>query len=162
MKKTASIILLAAVFLSGCSLFSKASTLVSDLGARLKGKKLPTEQMVLVTRHERVKLTVEVADSEKERSRGLMDREKLEGSDGMWFVFKDEAPRRFWMKNTLMPLDILFFNAKKEIVGFVEGMQPCKTSKCVSYPSRIPAMYALEMPAGFVGEKGVRAGDKME
>lgn len=123
--------------------------------------KLQTEKMTLQTKTEKIPLTVEVADSEEERTQGLMNREKLAEGTGMWFSFEDEAPRNFWMKNTLIPLDILFFNAKKEIISIVQNMEPCKASQCPSYASDYPAMYALELPAGFVNSHSIQVGDKI-
>lgn len=124
--------------------------------------RLPTRQIVLKTASQDVPLTVEVADEELEREQGLMQREKLNPGEGMWFVFQDESPRRFWMRNTLIPLDIIFFNSKLQVVQVIENMEPCKTDQCQYYPSGSPAMYALEVPAGFVRQYGVGVGDEVE
>lgn len=117
------------------------------------------KEIVLQTAKDKIPLTVEVADNDASRERGLMNREKLEEGKGMWFVFQDEAPRQFWMKNTFIPLDILFFNSKKKIVHIVENMEPCKTPQCISYPSEDSAMFALEVRGGFVAAYKVKVGD---
>lgn len=117
--------------------------------------------VVLKTDRGEIPLQVEIADSPKEREQGLMHREKLEEGNGMLFVFENEAPRGFWMKNTKIPLDIVFFNREKKVVSFVENMKPCseRTAKCQTYDSEKPAMYALELPEGMVEKHGIKAGD---
>lgn len=152
------------LLLSGCKLVDY----VSDLARKVIGK-LPEQEITLDTGSEKITLKVEVADDEEERSRGLMEREELEEGRAMWFVFNEEAQRKFWMKNTKIPLDIIFFNKDKEVVSFVENMEPClipedpeaRRPNCPSYSSLEPAMYALEVPAGFVKDKVVEVGDKI-
>lgn len=71
------------------------------------------------------------------------------GIMGMLFVFDTAQERSFWMKNTLMPLDILFFAANGTFVSW-QRMDPCKADPCPSYYSNGSAQYALEVPAGFM------------
>ena len=70
-------------------------------------------------------IKVKIADSEKEIEQGLMNVKRLGKNDGMLFVFDDEKVRHFWMKNTLIPLDIIFLNKEKNIVS-IQTMKPCK------------------------------------
>lgn len=144
------IVLAIAVLLSGCESSGYA-------------QKLNEKQLTLQTAKGAVTLNVEVADSDEKRAIGLMGRDQLSANTGMWFVFLDFAPRDFWMKNTKIPLDILFFNEKKEIVSMVENMEPCPPAdlSCPVYTSNEPAMYALEVNAGFVKEKRIRRGDRI-
>ncbi len=91
-------------------------------------------------------LQVELADSKAERTYGLMNRVVVK--NGMLFVFPESTPVAFWMKNTLAPLDIAYFDANGKYVSSV-AMDPCRIDPCPLYPSAAPALYALEMPRGF-------------
>lgn len=98
---------------------------------------------------QRIELMVEVADTPEERSRGLMFREELPEGQGMLFVFDRTQTLAFWMKNTLIPLDILFFDADGFFVS-AATMFPCEKDPCQMYSSGMEAQYALEVPAGFI------------
>jgi uncharacterized membrane protein (UPF0127 family) len=65
------------------------------------------------------------------------------------------------MKNTLIPLDMIFVDSSSKIIDIKENVPPCKQEECPSYPSREPAQYVLEVNAGFVQEKGVKIGDRL-
>jgi uncharacterized protein len=106
-----------------------------------------------------IKIDIEIADDEAERMRGLMDRFKLPDSAGMFFIFPDEIPRSFWMKNTYISLDIIYINADKEIVSIQKYTQPQTTT---SIPSEKPAKYVLEVNAGFTDKMNINPGDKIE
>ena len=101
---------------------------------------------------------VEVADSDEERSKGLMFKESLGADEGMLFVFDDSKIRTFWMKNTRIPLDIIFISEEFEIVNIAEA-EPCKRDPCEIYPSKYEAKYVLEVFRGFVEERNITAGD---
>lgn len=96
----------------------------------------------------------EVAATEDERARGLMFRDHLGAEDGMLFVYKDEKPRGFWMKDTRIPLDIAYLDSAGKILRIV-SMKPLSTE---SVPSVFPARYALEMNKGWFEGKGVKVG----
>jgi uncharacterized membrane protein (UPF0127 family) len=94
-----------------------------------------------------IELLVAIADTSELRRQGLMNVEDLGDLDGMLFVFAADSSGGFWMKDTLIPLDIAFFAADGVYVdGFV--MEPCTTDDCPTYRPRGPYRYALEMPAG--------------
>ena len=97
-----------------------------------------------------VPLTVAVADTNDERGRGLMGVEELSPLDGMLFVFDEEALRSFWMKDTLIPLDIAFFDGDGFLVGQTT-MTTCLDGDCPGYSSQVATRYALESPAGSLG-----------
>jgi len=106
--------------------------------------------------------TVEIADDFQEMQLGLMFRDSMAQDHGMIFIYTDEAPRSFWMKNTRIPLDILFFNTQLQLVDWHADVPPCKTPQCPSYPSQEPAHYVLELNAGKAAELGVKKGDVLE
>lgn len=96
-------------------------------------------------------IKVELAESQEQHQHGLMFRKKLNNNEGMLFIFSDEQIRSFWMKNTLIDLDIGYFDKKKILID----IQQMKAENSVmqltppTYPSRLPAMYALEMSKGW-------------
>lgn len=105
-------------------------------------------------------VVVEIADSDEERSLGLMNRESLAKNAGLLFVFPDEAKRSFWMKNTKMPLDIIFISSDLIIVD-MQTMKPCEAEPCRTYPSRGAAKYALEVNRGFAEANALQIGDRV-
>lgn len=118
-------------------------------------------EIKLNTSKGQVTLSVEIADSDGERAQGLMHRKTLEDGKGMLFIFPNSEPRNFWMKNTLIPLDILFFDSGKKVVKTIENMAPCRTANCPFYFSAAPAMYALELSAGSIKKYSVKKGDEL-
>ena len=103
---------------------------------------------------------LEVARSSAERARGLMNRPSLPRDAAMLFVFPEEAHRSFWMKNTLIPLDILYLDSSGVVVD-VQTMTPqpgVPDSELTRYPSAAPARYAIEMNAGLAQEHGIQPG----
>ena len=105
--------------------------------------------------------TVEIADSSEEQALGLMFRDSMPPDQGMLFIFPNEAPRSFWMKNTRIPLDIMYFDKELRLVSISADTQPCRVRRCPSYPSVVPAQYVLELNAGKATELGVGIGDKL-
>lgn len=93
-----------------------------------------------------VTIDIELADTEEERTRGMMFRQSLGGLQGMLFLFDKVEPQSFWMKNTLIPLDIIFISEDGRIVDQYQNAQP-KSTKNIR--SRRPAKYVLEVNAGF-------------
>ena len=107
------------------------------------------------------KINVEIADDDRERSQGLMFREMLQDDHGMLFVYPDEKFRAFWMKNTLIPLDMIFINAHQEIVD-IHTAYPCKEQEpCQPYGSEDKAQYILEVNAGFAEKNNLKTGDSV-
>ncbi|MBB1086863.1 DUF192 domain-containing protein [Lysobacter sp. SG-8] len=95
------------------------------------------------------RFTVEVADDNEERARGLMFRDALEAGHGMLFVHERESPQAYWMKNTRIALDILYFDDELRLVSQQRDVPPCSLGDgCPPYPSRGPARYVLELNAG--------------
>jgi uncharacterized membrane protein (UPF0127 family) len=107
------------------------------------------------------RFTVELAEDDASRSRGLMFRESMPADHGMLFVWPEDAPRAFWMKNTLIPLDILYFDGQRRLVDMHLDVQPCRTERCPSYASARPARYVLELNAGKARELELKLGDRL-
>lgn len=105
------------------------------------------------------RISVEIADDDSERERGLMFRDRLEPGTGMVFVHNDEQRQAYWMKNTKIPLDIIYFDAQRRLVS-VSHAPPCSLgNRCPPYPSTGPALYVLELNAGEAAKLGLVAGD---
>ncbi len=106
-------------------------------------------------------IEAELAETPVQISQGLMFREYLGEEEGMLFVFEKEAIYSFWMKNTLIPLDIIWLSKSKKIVH-IEHAIPCTTKKCRSYMPKATAMYAIEVNSGFAEKNGAKIGDTVE
>ncbi|MFH1462538.1 MAG: DUF192 domain-containing protein [bacterium] len=106
--------------------------------------------------------SVELAVTPQERSKGLMFRESLGEKEGMLFVYEKKGEYSFWMKNTLIPLDIIWMNEEKEVVFISENNEPCKEDPCSSIKTPERAKYVLEIKGGFSKEIGLTVGDKLE
>lgn len=89
---------------------------------------------------------LKIADDSKEWSRGLMDVLSLQPDQGMLFIFDDNKPRSFWMKNTYIPLDIIFIDDQFKVIKIYNNTKPLDTS--LRYNSILPAKYVLELTPG--------------
>lgn len=105
------------------------------------------------------KITIEVADSDPKRQYGLMNRKFLPENQGMLFVFTEEKPLSFWMKDTLISLDIGFFDKNKKLID-IQSMVPASELELRPklYQSKSPAQYALEMPMNWFGRHKIKVG----
>lgn len=118
--------------------------------------------VVLNTQNGKTEIAVDIVDTMETRTRGLMFRESMPEDEGMFFVFEEEDEKSFWMKNTLIPLDMIFIGADYRVVSITKGAVPCKADPCGSYPSKGPAKYVLEVNAGVSDKAGLKEGDKTE
>ena len=108
------------------------------------------------------RFTVDLAETAEQQALGLMFREEMADDHGMLFIFPAEGFRSFWMKNTRIPLDIMYFDEDLKLVSVAENAQPCRTRRCPNYPSEGPAKYVLELNAGKAAELGLRPGDELQ
>lgn len=104
---------------------------------------------------------VEMAITPQERERGLMFRRELPGDRGMLFV-QPPGPAVFWMKNTYISLDLLYFDAEGRLAQIVANVPPCATPTCPVYPSKTAMVrYILEINAGEAARRGIQVGDRL-
>ena len=103
-------------------------------------------------------IDLELAVTAEEISSGLMFRPSLPDNRGMLFIF--DQPRRpsFWMKNTLIPLDLVFLDATGAVADVIAEVPPCVAEPCPTYPSSSPVLAVLEVNAGSAAEHGVEIG----
>ncbi len=104
---------------------------------------------------------VEVADTPPERRVGLMHREQLAPIDGMAFLWHEPIDGTFWMKDTLIPLSVAFWDEDGRIVAIMD-MEPCEADPCPSYGPGEPFLGAIEVGQGVFGDAGVEVGDRVE
>ena len=135
-----------------------------SLGLLLGAQSIPNLAEVRISRgstaQEIARFAVEIADQPREWQRGLMERSFLAQNAGMLFVFADQAPRAFWMMNTLIHLDIIFADDDGRILNIAANAPPCTAPRrCPAYRSIAPAHYVLEIAGGRAQALGVRPGD---
>ncbi|GIV31416.1 MAG: hypothetical protein KatS3mg029_0767 [Saprospiraceae bacterium] len=104
-------------------------------------------------------IDIEKAETEQERMQGLMYRSKLSDQQGMLFIFEKAGPQSFWMRNTYIPLDIIFVDEHNTILNIHENARPRSEA---SLPSRGNAKYVVEVVGGFCRAYGIEPGDKIE
>jgi hypothetical protein len=103
-------------------------------------------------------LNVEVADDNAERAQGLMYRDTMPENAGMLFFMETEEIQSFWMKNTILSLDIIFVNSDKHIVSIHQNCKPYSLDQIISEK---PALYVVEVNAGYTNLKGIKTGDQI-
>jgi len=102
--------------------------------------------------------SVEIADNDAERTRGLMNRSSLAETSGMLFIFEEERIYPFWMKDTLIPLDIIWIDSNKKVVFINNETPPCEQDPCPSYNPRVDALYVVEIPGGVARTHDIQVG----
>ena len=102
------------------------------------------------------KIEVEIAENEAERNKGLMFRSYLPDSVGMLFIFEQPGDHSFWMKNTSIPLDIIYVGPDKKIVSIAQNTQPYSEE---SIPTYGLVQYVVEVNAGFTKQNNIQSGD---
>lgn len=107
------------------------------------------------------RVDVEIADTEALRQLGLMHRQQLDEDQGMLFVYQNQAVRAVWMKNTFIPLDVLFLSSDGTVLSILPNLQPCKKDPCPVFTSRGNAQYMLEVVAGFIEKHRIELGQKL-
>jgi len=114
-------------------------------------------RVILESGGKSLRVQVEVADTDAKRERGLMFRKELPEGRGMLFLFDEEGEHAFWMKDTLIPLDLIFVDSSGRVTGIIARARPLTLEPRSGGPSRM----VLEVPGGWAAAHGVRAGDRM-
>jgi uncharacterized protein len=156
------VLISAAALLAGCAAEEPVDALPEDRNAT---SGLPVEQVVL----NGLTFEMELALTPETRAFGLMERETMADHQGMLFVFPDAAPYprevSFWMKNCLMPIDVVFIS-REGVITAIHEMQPplpgTPDEELVVYPSNGPVQFAIELRGGLAGEIGLEAGDTVD
>ena len=104
-------------------------------------------------------ITIQIAHNEAERAEGLMWRRYMPEDDGMLFIFRNQEIQAFWMKNTYIPLDMVFADSTGKIVSIHANAVPFSEA---TISSGTPAQYVVEVNGGFCARYGVKEGDKIE
>ena len=137
----------------GVSFFLIALMMLSAVACEAQPK------VTLTTKSGReVVFQVEVADTPAKRTMGLQYRKELGSDRGMIFLFPSEAPQSFWMKNTPIPLDMIFINRERKIVGIVEQTVPFSLD---SRSVGVPSQFVLEINGGLAKRHGLQVGDSV-
>ena len=140
--------------------FFLLTLLLMSIGVACSFPSRSLPQMVLhSTRGDTVRVGVEIASTPEKRTFGLMYRRDLPELHGMLFLFPREQPLSFWMKNTPLPLDIIFINSTRTVVSIASNTEPFSEKPL---PSSHPAQFVLEVNAGFCQKYGVEIGAKVE
>ncbi len=105
---------------------------------------------------------MEIVDTDVSRARGLMFRKELAENSGMLFVYPGDGIYSFWMKNTLIPLDMVWLDKDLQVVHIKSFVPPCKDYKCPSYNPGVEARYVLEVNAGFTSFHQIEINGKAE
>lgn len=126
--------------------------------ARAEGQAAARETLTIETQSGAHRFAVEIADDPQERERGLMFRKSMGRDEGMLFEWPASEPRAFWMRNTLIPLDILFLDETGQIVSIARDAVPLDETPLPSYA---PAKGVLEINGGMAAKLGVRPGDRV-
>ena len=146
--------LIPAVILAAVAVFALGGCVAGDTAMETPRVNFPEEN---------ISVSVEIADSREGILQGMMYREELGEFAGMLFIFQEPKLAGFWMKNMLIPLDMIFISEGKEIVRIEENVPPCITddAACETY-GKVLAKYVLEVNSGFAEKYGISEGEKVK
>lgn len=146
--------LAAALVLTACAQPSAPPSMEIGAGQRA-GDEVPLPRVVFPDGYA---VHVELAVDEATRAQGLMYRDRLREQWGMLFFFPQSSVQSFWMKDTLIPLDIIWLDEERRIVHVKHDVPPCRADPCPSYDPGVPAKYVLEVAAGVARQHNLAAG----
>lgn len=147
-------------FSAGCSAQKPMADTVAASSTAQRAPQHPVTKLQLTGDDgHTIPVEAEVVSKEEDRRQGLMFRDNVPEGTGMLFVFPKEEEHAFWMKNTLVPLDMLFIKADKTVAGIVHNTTPYSEE---SVTVGVPSLYVLEVPGGFCLKNGVSRGSRVE
>jgi uncharacterized protein len=147
------------IFLLGCTPMMATSTQVVQAPAmQERGQNLPISAYATISGR---KFELEVAKTPQQQQIGLMYRTSLADNRGMLFVFASPQPTRFWMKNTLIPLDMIFLR-EGEVIAIAAAVPPCKTATCPTYGADTEIDKVIELRSGTIAQIGLKVGDRVK
>ncbi len=138
----------------GTKVPTSSGTVPSTTAAKTSNTSRPA---VILANGSRVE--IEVVSDPETRAQGLMFRSSLSPDRGMLFVFPTQDLYPFWMKNTLIPLDMIWIDRNRKVVFVASDVPPCTADPCASYPPSGAALYVLELAAGQAAARSIRPGD---
>lgn len=147
--------LISIIFLSGCGR-------IKSIGEKFKSErpqKLVKQELIVQTKAGEAEFDVQIADEPVERAKGYMFRKKISDDEGMWFVFGEDAPIKFWMRNVKFSLDLIFVDKNFVVKEIIPDVPPCEQDPCETYGPTDPVRYVLEIKGGLASEKGIQLGD---
>ena len=129
----------------------------------LYAQHLGKQVIYIKTAYNTHELSVDVADTDQERSRGLMGVENLADNEGMLFVYEQDVVTSYWMKDMKMPIDMIFINSDYKIEYIKKYAQPCtpEFQQCPHYGTSVPIRYVLEVKAGFTEKNNLQIADEL-
>src|ERR1035437_645064 len=148
------IVILAVILFLVIDPFSKKESTDTEYMFKKDGELTFTDSL----NNTKTKIEIQIANSDFDRELGLMFRKQMEENRGMLFIFPEEARQSFWMRNTLISLDMIFVNALNKIVTIHRNTQ---TLSDQSYPSTAPAKYVIEVNGGYCTKHNINEGDKI-
>lgn len=155
------ILIIFAVFFVASLAFPVKSTAQYRSGYYYQPQVLPTVKATLAN----TELDIMLARTYLQKQQGFMFYEEIANNTGMLFVYNQDHLMHFWMKNTIVPLDLVFLSSELKVVEWIENMKPGfgkPENTLPHYSSTQPARYALELKAGMVKKLGIKIGDKLE
>ncbi len=152
------VIVLAAVIVIGAVFLLKSNRTESDMPSAPTFTK--QGELTILNREDKpiVTIDIEIADDDGKREVGMMGRRSMEERQGMLFILAGEQMASFWMKNTIIPLDMLFIDKTGNIVTICRNTTPFSEQ---SYSATAPVIFVLEVNGGFADKYGVKEGDKI-
>lgn len=151
-------VILSLVLISCSPTYTVKTQLISSPTSSAMGQTLPISAQAVIGDRA---IDLEVARTAQQQAIGLMYRTSLADNRGMLFAFESPQPMRFWMKNTLIPLDMIFLRDGK-VVAIAQAVPSCKTKTCPTYGTDLPVNQVIELRGGRAKEIGLKVGDQVK